>query len=73
MGDVSCVKYIGTADVRYISEEDWSAMGVFRQPSVRWSAFNGFTVLGTHLQSDAVKYLREDDGFVVLMKDQKDG
>lgn len=69
--DVKCVKYIGVADVRRISGDEWEATGVKMQGTTQWDATNGFTVLGERLRDDAIKHIREREGtdFVVVMDD----
>jgi hypothetical protein len=67
---VKCVKYIGVADVRRISDDDWDAIKVRMQGTVIWDASNGFTVLGERLRDGAVDYLRTDPEFVVVADEQ---
>lgn len=67
---VKAVKYIGVATTRIITEQEWSRINVKSQPTIKWDATNGFTVMGKYLKPDAVTYLREDDGFVVLQEDE---
>lgn len=66
---VKCVKYIGVADIRRISDDDWDAIKVRMQGTVQWDAANGFTVLGERLRDGAVAYLRSDPEFVVVDDD----
>lgn len=63
------VKYVGTADVRRISEKAWKSIGVEDQKQVEWSKRNRFTVPASDLSKGALRYLDEDDsGFVVTDK-----
>jgi hypothetical protein len=66
---VKCVKYIGIADIRRISDADWDAIKIRLQGTVQWDKLNGFTVLGDRLRDDAVAYLRSDPEFVVVNED----
>jgi len=68
---VKCVKYIGVADVRRISDDDWEKAGVKMQGTVQWDASNGFTVLGERLRDATIEHIREKEGtdFVVVMDD----
>lgn len=67
---VKCVKYIGVADVRRISDDDWDKIGVRLQGTVIWEATNGFTVLGERLRDGAMDYLRSDPEFVVVNEEE---
>lgn len=67
---VKCVRYIGIADIRRISDDDWDNIKVRLQGTVQWSKANGFTVLGSHLRDDAVAYLHTDPDFVVIAEDE---
>lgn len=67
---VKCVKYIGVADVRRISDDDWDKINVRMQGTVEWNALNGFTVLGNRLRDGAVAHLRTDPEFVVQEEDE---
>lgn len=66
---VKCVKYIGIADLRIISDEDWDDIGIRMQGTVHWDAGNGFTVLGERLRDAAVSHLKEDPEFAVIVED----
>lgn len=63
---IKCVKYIGVADVRRISDDDWDKISVRMQGTVVWDASNGFTVIGERLRDGAIAYLRSDPEFVVV-------
>jgi hypothetical protein len=67
---IKAVKYIGIADVRRISDDDWRAIGVRMQGDLEWSKLNGFTVLGDRLRDGAVKYLETDLDFAVIREDE---
>ena len=67
---VKCVKYIGIADVRRISDDDWDNVSVRLQGTVIWDAGNGFTVLGERLRDGAVAYLQSDPDFVVVHEEE---
>lgn len=51
------IKYIGTADVRTISQEEWSAIGVKSEAS-RWDSENGFA---QELNDQAAEWLLSHD------------
>jgi hypothetical protein len=63
---VKYVKYLGVADVRRISDDDWDKISVRLQGTVEWNALNGFTVLGERLRDGAIAYLRSDPEFAVV-------
>ena len=67
---VKCVKYIGVADVRRISDDDWDKIHIRMQGTVVWDAGNGFTVLGERLRDGAIAYLRSDPDFVVVDEEE---
>lgn len=67
---VKCVKYIGVADVRRISDGDWDKINVRLQGTVEWTALNGFTVLGERLRDGAIAYLESDPEFVVVHEEE---
>ena len=67
---VKCVKYIGVADVRRISDDDWDKIHLRMQGSVVWDAVNGFTELGERLRDGAIAYLRSDPDFVVVDEEE---
>lgn len=67
---VKCVKYIGVADVRRISDDDWDKIDVRMQGTVIWDAGNGFTVLGERLRAGAVAYLESDPEFMVVHEEE---
>lgn len=66
---VKCVKYLGVADIRRISDDDWDAIHVRMQGTVQWDASNGFTVLGERLRDDAIAHLRTDPEFAIIADD----
>jgi hypothetical protein len=66
---VKFVKYIGIADIRRITDDEWDKIKVRMQGTVQWDASNGFTVLGERLREGAVDYLRSDDDFVVVVEE----
>ena len=66
---VKCVRYIGIADIRRITDDDWDRINVRLQGTVQWDKMNGFTVLGERLRDGAISYLREDPDFVVIAED----
>ena len=66
---VKAVKYIGVADIRRITSDDWGAVGVRGQASTSWTSANGFTVLGEHLNASAIDYFKDDDDFVMLYEE----
>jgi hypothetical protein len=70
MKGIKCVKYIGIADVRRISDDDWDKINVRLQGTVVWDAGNGFTVLGERLRDGAIDYLRSDPDFVVVHEEE---
>lgn len=67
---VKCVKYIGIADIRRISDDDWDKIKVRLQGTVQWDKSNGFTVLGERLRDGAIAYLRSDPDFVVVNENE---
>lgn len=60
------VKYVGTADVREITEANWRAIEITDQKTVRWSRDNNYTVPAKDLSSAALDYVQRDEGLVVV-------
>lgn len=61
------VKYVGSADVRVITDEQWLGAGVTEQKTVEWNRANGHEVNASDLNADALRYVDErDDGFKVV-------
>jgi hypothetical protein len=59
------VKYIGSADVRSISEAEWAQVGVEGQADVVWDRSNDFTVKASELSAPALEVVKRDAGFQV--------
>jgi hypothetical protein len=68
---VKCVKYIGIADIRRITDDDWDKIKVRLQGTVQWDKLNGFTVLGERLRDGAIAYLQSDPDFVVVYEEDE--
>ncbi len=66
---VKAVKYIGLADNRVITGEQWGATGIRGQETTIWSAENGFTILGDRFGKGALDYLEEDAGFALIREE----
>jgi hypothetical protein len=66
---VKAVKYIGVADVRRITDEEWAATGVRGQDTTTWNAGNGFTILGDRFTQGAIDYFNDDQGFVLIREE----
>lgn len=67
---VKAVKYIGIADTRIITADQWrEEQGIRGQDTVVWNKANGFTVLGDRLKADAIKHLKEDPNFAVFLEE----
>lgn len=59
------VEYIGSADVRKMSVEDWAAAGVEGQAETVWDRSNDFKVKASDLSAAAIKVLSTNGGFKV--------
>ena len=66
---VKAVKYIGIADVRRITDEEWAATGIRGQETTIWTAANGFTILGDRFTQGAIDYFGDDPQFVCLREE----
>jgi hypothetical protein len=61
------VKYVGSADVRIITAEQWLGASVLDQKTVEWNRANGHEVPAANLNADALRYVDErDTGFLVV-------
>lgn len=69
MHGVKAVKYLGVADIRSISSEEWKAAGVRGQDATVWSAENGFTILGERFNKSALSYFADDPEFAVIQEE----
>ena len=65
---VKLVRYIGQADIRSISEAEWSAAGVKNQKATQWdkSCLVPFTLPGDRFNADAIRYFKTDPEFALV-------
>lgn len=63
---VRVVKYVGTADERVISREDWANVDIDHD-GAKWFVGNKWQIDATKFSDDALNYFaNEDDGFVIV-------
>lgn len=64
----SYARYVGGATTRRITQRDWKAKGI-EQPTLAWTAANGYSVLRDDISDAAWEVLRLDPG-IVLTEDE---
>jgi hypothetical protein len=57
------VEYIGSADVRKVTADEWVLAGVEGQAETVWDSSNGFKVKASELSPAALKVLEANGGF----------
>jgi hypothetical protein len=63
------VRYVGLADARMVTKEDWAAIGITVEKGTVWTADNTYTVSTEELNPDQLAYLSTDADFVVRSGD----
>jgi hypothetical protein len=58
------VHYIGTADVREITQDQWDSISI-KQDTTVWSAENGFRIDVAVISDDAMAYIESDPLLVI--------
>src|SRR5687767_13787916 len=65
------VRYVGTADVRMITKDEWRGAGVKDQDTVVWNRANRWTVPLEDISDNARPFIEDDPGLVVFDSDAR--
>lgn len=60
------VKYIGTADARRITAQEWKGVGVHDMGTTVWNRANGFSVPLSSITDGARPYIEADERLVIV-------
>jgi hypothetical protein len=65
---IRVVRYIGTADERLISREDWDNVGIDHD-GAKWFKGNKWEIDASKFSDDCLNYFaNDDDGFIIVDK-----
>lgn len=58
-------QYVGTADVRRVTQKDWESIGI-KADTLEWNRGNNFKIPLADVSPDVVNYLQGDSGFKIV-------
>jgi hypothetical protein len=64
------VRYVGPADARMITKEEWAAIGINVEKGTVWTADNTYTISTEDLNPDQLAYFSTDSDFVTRDDDE---